>query len=104
VAPAVQLVVEDGLPYQATSGHLGRDHRVFVPYATIPNGVEARGKKAADRLGADDLDGTLDGFSGFIAADELYDGPFRVPPRFVQDYPLRGRTQQRYVKLREVSP
>jgi hypothetical protein len=32
---AVRLVVEDGLPYQAASWHLWRDHRVFVPYATI---------------------------------------------------------------------
>jgi hypothetical protein len=45
VALAVRLVVEDGLPSQTTSWHLGRDHRVFVPFATIPNWVEARGKK-----------------------------------------------------------
>ena len=36
------------------------------------------GKKAADRIGADYLDWALDGFSGYIAADELYDGPFCV--------------------------
>lgn len=45
VALAVRLVVEDGLPYQAASWHLWRDHRVFVPYATIQNWVEAGGKK-----------------------------------------------------------
>src|SRR4051812_38535616 len=45
VALAVRLVVEDGLPYQTASWHLWRDHRVFVPYATIQNWVEARGKK-----------------------------------------------------------
>ena len=45
VAVAVRLVVEDGLPYQATSWHLWRDHRVFVPWATIQNWVEAGGKK-----------------------------------------------------------
>ena len=45
VALAVRLVVEDGLPYQAASWHLWRDHRVFVPYATIQNWVEAAGKK-----------------------------------------------------------
>jgi uncharacterized protein (DUF983 family) len=45
VALAVRLVVEDGLPYQAASWHLWRDHRVFVPFATIQNWVEARGKK-----------------------------------------------------------
>ena len=42
---AVRLVSEDGLPYQAASWHLWRDHRVFVPYATIQNWVEAAGKK-----------------------------------------------------------
>ena len=45
VALAVRLVVEDGLPYQVASWHLWRDHRVFVPFATIQNWVEARGKK-----------------------------------------------------------
>jgi hypothetical protein len=48
---AVRLVVEDGLPYRAASWALWRDHRVFVPFATIPNWVEAGGEKggAADR-------------------------------------------------------
>ena len=46
VALAVRLVVEDGLPYQTASWHLWRDHRVFVPYATIQNWVEAGGKKS----------------------------------------------------------
>jgi len=42
---AVRVVVEDGLPYRTASWHLWRDHRVFVPYATIQNWVEAAGKK-----------------------------------------------------------
>jgi hypothetical protein len=42
---AVRLVAEDGLPYQAASWNLWRDHRVFVPYATIQNWVEAAGEK-----------------------------------------------------------
>jgi hypothetical protein len=42
---AIRLVVEDGLPYEAASWHLWRDHRVFVPYATLQNWVEAGGKK-----------------------------------------------------------
>jgi hypothetical protein len=42
---AVLLVAEDGLPYQTASWHLWRDHRVFVPYATIQNWVEAAGGK-----------------------------------------------------------
>jgi hypothetical protein len=46
VSLAVRLVVEDGLPYQAASWHLWRDHRVFLPFATIQNWVEAGGKKS----------------------------------------------------------
>lgn len=45
VCLAVRLVVEDGLPYQAASWHLWRDHRVFVPFTTIQNWVESGGKK-----------------------------------------------------------
>jgi len=45
IALAVRLVVEDGLPYRVAGWHLWRDHRVFVPYATIQNWVEAGGKK-----------------------------------------------------------
>ncbi len=42
---AVRLVIEDGLPYRMASWHLWRDHRVFVPFATIQNWVEGAGKK-----------------------------------------------------------
>jgi hypothetical protein len=45
VAAAVRAVVEDGLPYQSASWRLWRDHRVFVPPATIQNWVEAAGEK-----------------------------------------------------------
>ncbi len=78
VSLAVRLVVEDGLPYQSASWHLWRDHRVFVPYATIQNWVEAGGKKAASQIETTYLDWALSDFSGYIAADELYDGPFCV--------------------------
>jgi hypothetical protein len=47
IALAVRLVVEDGLPYRLASWHLWRDHRVFVPFATIQNWVEAAGEKRA---------------------------------------------------------
>jgi hypothetical protein len=53
VSLAVRLVVEDGLPYQAASWHLWRDHRVFVPFATIQNWVEAGGKKGSPANGDD---------------------------------------------------
>jgi len=57
---AVRLVVEDGLPYRTAGWTLWRDHRVFVPYATIQNWVEAGGEKggAADRHRSSGL-GTL---------------------------------------------
>ena len=48
---AVRLVVEDGLPYRPASWHLWRDHRVFVPFATMQNWVEAGGKKGAGAHG-----------------------------------------------------
>jgi transposase len=48
---AVRLVVEDGLPYRPASWHLWRDHRVFVPFATIQNWVEAGGKKSRGAYG-----------------------------------------------------
>jgi transposase len=43
---AVRLVIEDSLPYRSASWHLWRDHRVFAPWATIQNWVEAAGKKS----------------------------------------------------------
>ena len=75
---AVRLVVEDGLPYRPASWHLWRDHRVFVPFATIQNWVEAGEKKAQARMDTDFLDWALADFSGYVAADELYDGPFCI--------------------------
>ena len=77
VDTAVRLVIEDGLPYRTASWSLWRDHRVFVPYATIQNWVED-GEKAAPRIDTDYLDWALSDFSGYIAADELYDGPFCI--------------------------
>lgn len=49
IALAVRLVVEDSLPYESASWHLWRDHRVFVPFATIQNWVEAGGEKGGPR-------------------------------------------------------
>ncbi len=45
---AVRLVVEDSLPYRTASWSLWRDHRVFVPFATIQNWVEAGGEKSRE--------------------------------------------------------
>jgi hypothetical protein len=52
MALAVRVVVEDGLPYRTASWHLWRDHRVFVPFATIQNWVEAGGKKGQSTHGS----------------------------------------------------
>jgi hypothetical protein len=41
-------------------------------------GSRRRGKKGASQVEAGYLDWALDGFSGYLAADELYDGPFCV--------------------------
>jgi len=46
ISLAVRLVIEDGLPYRTASWHLWRDHRVFVPFATIQNWIEASGEKS----------------------------------------------------------
>jgi hypothetical protein len=48
---AVRLVVEDGLPYRPARWPLWRDHRVFVPFATLQHWVEAGGKKGAGAHG-----------------------------------------------------
>src|SRR5262249_5414917 len=41
-------------------------------------GSRRRGKKGVAQVEAGYLDWALDGFSGYLAADELYDGPFCV--------------------------
>ena len=46
ISLALRLVVEDGLPYRLASWHLWRDQRVFVPFATLQNWVEAAGEKS----------------------------------------------------------
>jgi hypothetical protein len=45
VGLAVRKVIEDGLPLRAASWSLWRDHRVFVPWSTIQNWVDAAGEK-----------------------------------------------------------
>ena len=51
IALALRVVIEDGLAYRNASWQLWRDHRVFVPFATIQNWVEAGGKKGERTLG-----------------------------------------------------
>ena len=62
IAMAVCLVVEDSMPYRPASWHLWRDHRVFVPFATLQNWVEAGGKKAQGHMSGAFLDWALEPF------------------------------------------
>jgi len=48
------------------------------PSPPSKTGSRARGKKSSRRLETDYLDWALADFSGYLAADELYDGPFCV--------------------------
>jgi len=50
----------------------------LCPTPRSKTGWNAGGKKAEQRIRGDYLDAALDDFSGYIAADELYDGPFCV--------------------------
>ena len=75
---AVRLVVEDGLPYRPASWHLWRDHRVLSPLPRSRIGWRRGGKKAQARMDTAFLDWALADFSGYVAADEVYDGPFCI--------------------------
>jgi hypothetical protein len=50
----------------------------LCPGPRFKTGSRQREKKAEQRITTDYLDGALADFSGYIAADELYDGPFCV--------------------------
>lgn len=50
VSRAVRLAVADGLPYRLASWHLWRGHRVFVPFPSVQNWVEAAGGKRRSTL------------------------------------------------------
>src|SRR4051795_10637042 len=65
-------------PIRPPVGTSGETTASSSPSPPSRTGWRPGGKKAADRIGADYLDWGLDGFSGYIAADELYDGPFCV--------------------------
>ena len=47
----IRAVVEDGLAYRSASWRLWRDYRVFVPFATLQNWVEAGGEKGSRPMG-----------------------------------------------------
>ncbi len=65
------------LPYRTASWTLWRD--IACSSLTPRSRTGSRpGEKAARRIDTDYLDWALSDFSGFIAADELYDGPFCI--------------------------
>jgi transposase len=49
MALALRTVVEDGLSLRGASWRLWRDHRLFVPFATLQSWVEAAGEKRSAR-------------------------------------------------------
>ena len=78
VDTAVRLVIEDGLPYRAASWSLSARSPRLRSLRHDPELGRGRGEKAQRRIPTDYLDWALSDFSGYIAADELYDGPFCV--------------------------
>lgn len=78
IAMAVRLVVEARLPYRPASWHLWRAPRVFGPFATLQNWVEAGGKKAQGHMAGALLDWAWETCSGYVAADALSEGPSGV--------------------------
>src|SRR3954464_5803031 len=65
-------------PIRPPVGTSGATTASSSPSPPSRTGWRPGGKKATHRIGGDYLDWALDSFSGYIAADELYDGPFCV--------------------------
>ncbi len=65
-------------PIDRPPGIYGGTIGFLFPGLQSKTGLKQRGKKIEQRITTDYLDGALDDFSGYIAADELYDGPFCV--------------------------
>jgi hypothetical protein len=68
-----------------TGYRIGLHHGIYgetigflFPGLQFKTGLKQRGKKAEQRVTTGYLDGVLANFSGYIAVDELYDGPFCV--------------------------
>src|SRR5881409_2870118 len=59
-------------------GTCGATIASLCPLRPFRTGSRRGGKKAQARLDTDFLDWALAAFSGYVAADELYDGPFCI--------------------------
>src|SRR5215831_13860229 len=78
IALAVRIVVEDGCPTARRVGTCGATIASLCPLPRSKTGSRLGEKKAQARLDTDFLDGALADFSGSVAADERYDGPFCI--------------------------
>jgi len=65
-------------PIVSPAGPCGAITACSSPPPRSRTGSRPGGKKAARRIDTDHLDWALSDFSGYIAADELYDGPFCI--------------------------
>jgi Transposase len=65
-------------PIARLRGRSGAITACSSPTPRSRTGSRPGGKKAARRIDTEHLDWALSDFSGFIAADELYDGPFCI--------------------------
>jgi len=67
-----------GCPTGRPPGIYGETIGFLSPGLPFKTGWKRRGEKAEQRVTLEYLDGALADFSGYIAVDELYDGPFCV--------------------------
>jgi hypothetical protein len=67
-----------GYPIAPPDGRSGATIACSSPTPRSRTGSRPGGKKAARRIDSEHLDWALSDFSGYIAADELYDGPFCI--------------------------
>lgn len=67
-----------GCPTKAPVGTSGVTTVFSSPSPPFRTGSKPRGKKKWDQLGTDYLDEALANFSGYLAIDEVYDGPFCI--------------------------
>src|SRR3954468_107238 len=65
-------------PIAPPAGPSGASTACLSPMPRSRTGSRPGGKKGARRIEGDYLDWALSDFSGYLAADELYDGPFCV--------------------------
>jgi hypothetical protein len=75
---AVRLVVEDACLIVQRVGTCGETTGCSFPLPRSKTGWRLGEKKAQSRMDTEFLDWALAEFSGYVAADELYDGPFCI--------------------------